>query len=361
MKFPFFSSVILTSLLTGCHHEPPAATPKAVVRTQPAETFDASKHSGRSEYIAMLKGDVETELAFKVSGVLERIGHDPGQDWPEGTPVRRGDVLARLKPEDFLSSVKSARARADQDRQSHERELKLRTTGAVSQQELEAAAAAREASAAALAQAEQALQDSVLRAPFDGVIASRAANQGETVSAGKSVLRLADLRQMSVELGVPDRLLGQIRVGRELPVRVTALDASSFVGQVSEVGVAAKEGARLFRVVVKIPNPDGLLRSGMTASVAFDERRETARDAVLVPLSALVSASVGRAHNSRQLAVFVVGDDGVARERLVRTDDFVRSSVLVTAGLRSGERVVTAGASTLFDGAPVELGAEERP
>lgn len=345
---------------SGCHRQQTPTEPqKSVVRVVTASSLDSAKVTARSEYIAMLKGDVETELSFKVGGILGMIGRiSEAQDWQEGTRIAKGEVLARLKQEDFLSSLKSATAKAEMDRQQHAREIKLRDSGAVSQQELEAAAAARQASDAALAVAEEALKDSVLAAPYDAMIVARYANAGETMGVGKSVLKIADLRQMSVELGIPDRLVGRVRVGKELAVRVTTLEARSFIGRVSEVGVAAKDGARLFRVVIKIPNPEGVLRSGMTATVAFDDYDNFPRGSVLIPLSALVSASKSKGEN--QLAVFVVDSEGKAHERLVQTDDLVRSSVIVTVGLQPGERVVTAGASTLYEGALVDARMEEK-
>jgi RND family efflux transporter MFP subunit len=359
MKNAVISLAVLGMMLTGCSHKIPTEPRKNVVRVVAAESLDSAKVQARSEYIAMLKGDVETELSFKVGGILELIGR-PGEtlDWQEGARIAKGEVLARLKQEDFVSSVKSAFAKAEMDRQQHSREIKLRETGAVSQQELEAAAAARQASDASLDVAEQALKDTLLLAPYDGMVVARYVNAEETLGVGKSVLKIADLRQMSVELGIPDRLIGRVRVGKEFPVRVTTLEAQSFTGRVSEVGVAAKDGARLFRVVIKIPNPDGLLRSGMTATVAFDDYDNFPRGSVLIPMSALVSAS--KASGENQLAVFVVDADGKAHERPVETDDLVRSSVIVTNGLKPGERVVTAGASTLYDGALVDARTEER-
>jgi len=272
--------------------------------------------------------------------------------------IQKGEVLARLKQEDFVSSLKSAVAKAEMDQQQHLREIKLRESGAVSQQELEAASAARQASEASLAVAEQALKDSVLLAPYDGTMVARYVNAGETMAVGRTILKMADLRQMSVELGIPDRLVGRVQVGKEFPVRVSTLEATTFTGRVSEVGVAAKDGARLFRVVIKVPNPDGLLRSGMTASVSFEDRDSFPRGSILVPMSALISAK--KTGGSNQLAVFVVDNDGKAYERPVTTDDLVRSSVIVTEGLKPGDRVVTAGASTLYEGALVEARGEEK-
>src|SRR5689334_4297772 len=127
-------------LLAGCEKPKSHVPPKNVVRVITAESLDSAKVQARSEYIAMLKGDVETDLSFKVGGILEVIGRNGGtQDWQEGARISKGEVLGRLNQEDFHSSVKSAFAKAEMDRQQHLREIKLRESGAVSQQELEAA------------------------------------------------------------------------------------------------------------------------------------------------------------------------------------------------------------------------------
>ena len=110
--------------------------------------------------------------------------------------------------------------------------------------------------------------DSRLVAAKDGVVLARYVNRGVTVPPGQRVLRFADTSLMSVELGLPDRLIGQLTPGKEIDVEMSGLEGlPPFKGRVSEVGVAASGEGRLFRVVIKVPNPDGLLRSGMTARI----------------------------------------------------------------------------------------------
>ena len=133
-----------------------------------------------------------------------------------------------------------------------------------------------------------------------------------------------------------------------------------FRGRVSEVGVAASGEGRLFRVVIKVPNPDGLLRSGMTARIHVGDAPAVTPGTVCVPLSALVTlAPDGRSTGSgqAQLGVFVV-QDGKAVQRAVKTGDILNSSILITEGLRAGEQVVTSGASFLYDGAPIEVATD---
>jgi membrane fusion protein, multidrug efflux system len=129
---------------------------------------------------------------------------------------------------------------------------------------------------------------------------------------------------------------------------------------VSEVGVAASGEGRLFRVVIKVPNPDGLLRSGMTARIRIGNTPAVKPGTVRVPLSALVTLSAGagtRAEAPPQLGVFVVRD-GKAMQRAVKTGDILNSSILVTEGVSVGEQVVTSGAGFLSDGALIEVAAD---
>jgi RND family efflux transporter MFP subunit len=173
---------------------------------------------------------------------------------------------------------------------------------------------------------------------------------------GSRTLRVADLSTVSVDLGVPDRIVNHIKRGQLIPVAVNSLESRPFEGEVAEVGVAAKEGSRLFKVVLKVRNPRGELRSGMTASVTFQEPARDLAGAVLVRMSALVATTPGMGGTNRgpPLAVFVVDASGRAHERPVQTDDIIRSSVVVTSGLAPGDRVVVVGASRLHDGERVD-------
>jgi RND family efflux transporter MFP subunit len=345
--------------LAGCDPKPggPAQPEKMVVGTQPAEVVDAAAGAGAApEYIATVRANEETDFSFKVGGILEQIGPEPRRDWEEGSPVKAGAVLARLQQSDFKTALTSAQAAAELAATNNDRARKLLAGNAASKQEADKARADTESADAQLQQAEQNLRDSELRAPWDGVVFTRYFNSGEIVSAGKPVLRFGDIATMSVDLGVPDRLVGRFTIGKEIPVDISALPGHApFAGRISEVGVSASKEGRLYRVVIKVPNPDGVIKSGMTATVQAGEVAGPEAGEIQVPLSALVSppaADPGKPPT--QLAVFVVSE-GKARLRLVKTGDIIASSIFVSSGLKAGDAVVTRGASLLYDGAPVEV------
>lgn len=358
--------LLMLGIFAGCK-EPvrPAAPQKFVVRIAPVELADERLFAGSApEYIAAVKANEETELSFKVGGIVELIGPKPLSDWDEGVPVHTGRVLARLQQSDFRAAVATAKANAELAATTFDRFRKLLGSNAVSEQETDKAKADAESASAKLEQAEQDLRNSELRAQKDGVVLKRYVNSGETVGAGKPVLRIGDLNTMSVELGVPDLVVDEFFVGKEIDVQVSALPGSPpFRGRVSEIGVAAGQEGRLYRVVIKVPNPNRLLRSGMTAMVRVGGGVQANTGGVVVPLSALVTFTprekTQQLRNTR-LAVYVVSDDK-AELRPIKTGDIVRSSIIVSEGLKAGEEVVTRGASLLYDGAPVVVDRQTSP
>ncbi len=336
----------LTIGLTGCDRHLPPAPPPLPVHVGLVQDAATAPGQRRAAYLATIKGRNQLTLSFRVPGIVELIGPEPGQsDWQEGAVVPRGQLLAQLKQSDFLAASNSAAAQAHLDRTQFVRAEKLLRDGAASQQEYDRALAATKAAEAVLDLRRQDLLDSRIVSPLAGTILKREVNAGETIAAGSPVLTVADLSEVEVEVGVPDRLVGKLRPGDSVRLAVSSLGNREFTGEIKEVGVAAHEGSRLFRVVLRVGNPDGWVRPGMTASVYLEDAAEISAGA-LVPLSALV------ARGERRLSVFVV-TNGVARERAVVTRDILQSSIVVTEGLSPGEVVVVAGASQVWDGAAV--------
>lgn len=334
----------------GCRKPTPISAPLNV-RTVAARPLDTLAQEAGPAFLGIARGDSETNLSFKVSGQIVRIGpKEGGDDWNEGVTVAAGAELAQLDTANFVSAVAAARARADLARANFTRNSELYAAANLSITEFEASRAQKETSEADLAQAEQSLRDTTLRAPYAGVILARSAKSGEFAPTGRPVLRLGDFRRVSLEVGVPDTLLPTLAIGQKFPVRMSAFEGETFPGVVTEIGTAAAEGSRLFRVVIKIDNPEGRLKSGMTASVRLGASIATATQGVVIPISTLVAAR----GETGGPAVYVVEGD-VARERPVKTADIVGSSIIVTEGLTTTDQVVTLGAGQLYDGAPVAV------
>jgi membrane fusion protein (multidrug efflux system) len=331
-------------LLASCGAKPPSPPAPPLVGTMTAAP--ALGLVPVVSYVGTLAGEVELDLAFKLAGRIAAIGPEVGRDWREGDVVAIGTALASLDPAQLVETVRAVEARASNDAGLHERGLRLMADQLISQQELDKLAAARDTSAADLRRAQAALADAVINAPFAGTVLRRGARTGETVAVGQMVLRLADLSRMSVELGVPEHIVGRLKPGQELALTLPAFPGQAFRGLVSEVGASAASGSRLFQMRVAVANPDGRLRPGMSATVAIPGDLPPA-DAVTVPLSALLAGPDGRAFR-----VMVV-EGAVARGRPVEVIDVIGSSAVISRGLAVGEAVVVAGTGLCADGQPV--------
>ncbi|MBY0527910.1 MAG: efflux RND transporter periplasmic adaptor subunit [Gemmataceae bacterium] len=325
---------------------------KMVVRFVLALPLQAGQRSAGPVYIAEVRGDNELNLGFEVGGTVERIGPSSDRPWELGATVRKGTELGQLKSDEFVTRIEAANARVKLARVTHERFKNLVKTEAIPQQKLDQAAAELKTSEAELSAAETALNHTVLHAPEDGTVLDRMVSASELVAPGRTVLRFSNLRRMTIEVGVPDTMIGQVKVGQHLPVVLSALPGRTLTGHVSQVPVAGEAGSRLFRVKIKVPNPDGLIKSGMTASVSFAHPDRVPPDTVWVPMAAL-SASPA-ANGTDPLAVFVIDTAGKAHKRIVQTDEIAGNLIMVTKGLKAGDKVVVTGVGTLYEGAAVD-------
>ncbi len=321
-----------------------------------ARTVTRADFADGPRLLGAIRGDVETPLSFRSAGIVEWIGADnDGRGWREGTFVKAGTVLARLVGTDFESAVQSAGAAVERERSAFERMKKLVSEKVVSPQDMDKAKAAWESAEADLRRATQARSDSVINAPQDGYVLARNVERGENVAVGAWVLRFGDFRRMSLTLAVPDRWVIGFREGMEIPFTVSAFEGRPFVGRVTEVGVAARANDRLFKVELKVENAEGLLRSGMTASIPIVGAPISATPAALIVPLAGLSTRASKGGGETKLIVFVADAQNIARERLVETGDIIGSQILVTGGeLQAGERVILSAADELFDGASIE-------
>jgi RND family efflux transporter MFP subunit len=330
-----------------------AASPVSVQFVEAQQANNVGSQTGPA-FLGIVKADTETLISFKVAGQIMSIGAEgDSEDWREGTPITQGTVLAKLDPSDYITAVNAARARTQYTRSSFARFTELYAAASISKNDFDAARAQMETAEAELEHAEQNLRDTVIHAPYSGTLLSRYQKKGEVTGAGRPVLRIGDFQRVAIEVGVPETLLAEIAVGQEYPVRLNAFNSENFTGSISEIGFAAAEGSRLFRVVLKVPNSDGRLKSGMTASVRFGRAPTTHPDSVIIPLSALFSEARAAGASADATSVYVIGADNIARSRVVVTGDLIASSVIVHSGLKAGEKVVTAGTAQLHNGALV--------
>lgn len=193
--------------------------------------------------------------------------------------------------------------------------------------------------------ARKALEDTVVRAPFAGVVGQRLVSVGDYVLKGTKVATVLRTDPLRVELTVPEQYITALGEGREVSLVVDAWPGRTFVGHVRYVSPALKAESRSLTVEAIVDNRNGELKPGFFAQARIQQAEAT--PGIVVPASAIrTSAGTQR--------VFVSNGQQV-EERIVTTGQALDNLVEVTSGLKAGEVVATSNVLQLEDGVRVAV------
>ena len=191
--------------------------------------------------------------------------------------------------------------------------------------------------------AEQAVRDSSLTAPLDGMVRERHATAGQYLAAGTPVVTVVRMHPLRLRLAVPERAAPSVRMKQDVRVVVEG-DQTVHNGRVARVSPAIDESSRTLMVEAEVPNQKGLLRPGSFANAEIVLQAQ--EKAVVVPASALVTfAGVDK--------VLVV-KDGKSHELRVTTGRREGDRVEIVSGLGAGEQVIV-DPGNLVGGEPVSI------
>ena len=197
------------------------------------------------------------------------------------------------------------------------------------------------------------LGDAQLRAPLSSVVIERKIEIGQLVSTGTPAFVLADLSSVKAAFGVPDLALQNFKIGDTLTMTTDAAPGTEFTGHISRISAAADQSSRVFDVEVTIPNPEGLLKPGMIASMVVNESGVSTE----VPVVPLTSVTRSKA-DPNSYAVLVIEEASgkhIARLRNVTLGESYGNSVAISSGVKPGEIVITTGVTQVADGEEVRL------
>jgi RND family efflux transporter MFP subunit len=194
--------------------------------------------------------------------------------------------------------------------------------------------------------ARKASSDTVVRAPFTGIVAERLVGTGDYVSRGTKIATVVRIDPVRVELTVPEQYLSQVQAGQPVRLMVDAYPNEVFTGKVRFVSPALKSDQRALTVEAIAPNSDGRLKPGLFATALLQQPAPAA--AILVPASAVETV----AGTSR---VYVVAADNKVEERIVTVGEKVGDRLEVSSGVKAGERVATNPRGKLADGVRVQI------
>ncbi len=328
------------ALLTGCEEEA-ASGPRggfggpAVVVTQQVER---QQIVDEIQALGTAKANESVEIQPRIASLVETIAFQEGQD------VAKGDILVRLDDNEEVAGLALAEANLTESRSLYNRSRSLADTQAISASNLEQLLAQVYVDEAQVEAAKARLDNTVIRAPFDGRIGLRRVSPGSFVSTSTVITTLDDVSQIKLDFSVPETFLTVLAEGMNISAESLVYPDRVFAGTVASVDTRLDPISRAVQVRAIIPNEDGLLKPGMFMSV--DLKRDRG-EIVVAPEEAIVPERGNQ-------YVFVV-TDGIAEKRVVELGRRIPGFVAIESGLESGEYVITEGTHKVRDGSQVAV------
>jgi RND family efflux transporter MFP subunit len=334
-----------------------------VTAIQPTQAISALNASGY--VVAQRKADV----ASKATGRLVRLLVE------EGSRVKKGQVIGEIENQDMraaldraLADVKVAEAtvieaKADYARKKRllEEELAPRSDYDVAEAAFNRAVANLEAAKARVRTAEVDLDNTFIRAPFDGTVLTKDADVGDIVapfgSAGNSkgsVVSMADMSSLQVEADVSESNIQSIKVGQPTEITMDAIPDRRYEGVVHMIVPTADRSKATVMTKVRFLNRDERVLPEMSAKVAFLSKEMTEDEMNAKPKPAVDPAAV--VEKSGKKVVFVVQPDSTVVEKQVVLGEKMGSMIEVVSGVSAGDQVVLNPPPELISGTKVKVG-----
>ena len=337
-------AIAVAAPLAGCGDEDqdaePIVRPIRAMQVETAQAFQERWFPGRAKAVQ------EVNLAFEVPGqLIERPVN-------VGDVVAEGQVLARLDARDYENQLAEAVAARNRSKANSDRMEQAGRTGAVSQQDVDDAKATFEATDARVRIAEKAVEDTVLRARFDGTVAATYVENFQNVQAKQAILRVLDTSKVEMWINIPESVISYAPFVQDITVQFDPFPDRDFVAEIKEVSNEASQTTRTFPVNLILDQPtDVNILPGMAGrangSIVMPEAE--AADVYEIPLSAL-----GTNDNQASFVWIIDRPSGVVSRRTVEVGRATARGATVS-GLEPGEWIATAGANTLVEGQTVRI------
>ncbi|MEO0452796.1 MAG: efflux RND transporter periplasmic adaptor subunit [Verrucomicrobiota bacterium] len=345
-------------LLAGCGGGD--APVQEVVRPVKLHTIEGYGAGGGRQYPGKIEANQDVALAFELSGKLIELPINKGED------VSKGDLIARIDPERYKNSYLKAQADYNQAEKDYQRNKTLYENGAIAASELDTYLRSRDVAMASLKTAQRDLNDTVLRAPFAGVIALQPASNFENVSSGQEIARLQDVSLLLIKVNIPEAVISanneallsieQVNERLNANMRLTTNEDRRYNVYLKDVETEADPATRTYEATFALnPPEDASILPGMTAVVEVEPTKIRQEElSAIRPIFMVPATSIAADPEGKQYVWLVNPESMEVSQAYVTTGEIFEEEIQVLDGLEPGCTVVAAGVTYLREGMKVK-------
>ncbi|QIZ76342.1 efflux RND transporter periplasmic adaptor subunit [Ferrimonas lipolytica] len=312
---------------------------------QPVKALQIRQPTTLAPFAADIEASEHVQIAFRIAGQLQQVWVRMGDD------VLEGQLLAELDPTDYQLALQARQAEFDLAVIRAKRDQKLYSQNLISEDQFDRSKTAQLTAQARLRQAKVDLDDTVLRAPFDGYVSYTMAKQGEVMPANQAIMTVENNSHIDVHfnLPVPHAHYGQEAGLTEASIRFGGMQQIYKASAVKEYSSTPDPDTNSYRVTLTLDKPEDI--NPLTGMNAWVEVGQSAGlNEVHLPTSALFNRTGNKAK------VWKINSDN----RITAVDIEVDEHGKLLAGLKHGDRVVATGVDKLKSQQLVRIWERER-
>jgi membrane fusion protein (multidrug efflux system) len=335
------SLAIVALVLHGCHSGEQNNVESIVgVKVQAVkEVHDTVQNY----YVGVVEESIAIPLSFLTSGTIEQVRAD------EGTPIKKGQLLASLNSENYRNALQMTAAKEKQAKDAYERLSEVYKNGSLPEVKMVEIETSLEQAKATVQIAAKNLADCNLYSPASGIIGKRSIEPGMNVIPGVTVLTIVKIDKVFIRVSIPENEIISTNIGQEALIRVPALKDKTFHGLIEQKGVMANPLSHTYDIKIAIQNPEEILRPGMVCNVII--KGSPQQKGISIPQQSVQVDEVGKKY------VFTV-DSATNRavRKIIETNELCgNGNITVTKGLHEGDLLVMEGYQKISINTPVQI------
>ncbi|MFW5792944.1 MAG: efflux RND transporter periplasmic adaptor subunit [Bacteroidota bacterium] len=280
--------------------------------------------------------DEEVDLSFETSGKIIQLKFD------EGTKIKKGQLLAKINDKPLQAQLQKLQAQKKLSEEREYRQRSLLSRDAISQESYDQAVTELQSIEADIMLIQARIEETELRAPFDGIIGLRHVSEGAYVNQNTQIARLIKINPLKIEFSVPERYSGEIKSG--FPIKFN-LDGVKDALEATVYAVEPKVDISTRNILVRArySNPGNQIKPGRFVAIKLE--LSEVDNAITVPTEALIPEMEGD-----KLFVYRSGKaESTDVTTGLRTEDVIQ----IETGLQPGDTVITTGILQLRHNMPV--------
>ncbi|MBN1975459.1 MAG: efflux RND transporter periplasmic adaptor subunit [Sedimentisphaerales bacterium] len=284
-------------------------------------------------------------ISAEIDGRIENI------PVTEGSYIKKGDLLIKLRTDLILPQYKMAEAQLQRDEIEYKRMANLVKGEATSQSDFDNAKTELDISKAQFEEIKARLERASIIAPASGVLNKINVEEGEYIQPGTPVVEIVDNDTVKVVVDIPERDISFFSTGKQAEVYTDYKDEEKVLsGTITFISALADELTRSTRVEITLPNEERCLHSGQIVSVVMT--RQILKDVIMIPLSAVIPMENGNA--------VYVANSSVAKRHEVEIGIIKGDRVQVKSGLQPDEKLIISGHRLVVPNQNVKIDPENQ-